>query len=65
MNKEFEICLEELCSKQNKIMVWLNDPAHNPTGLSMGYEGRAACLSSLVTSALNNEAIGHTMLIDS
>ncbi|MGY8745198.1 MAG: pyridoxal phosphate-dependent aminotransferase [Candidatus Poseidoniales archaeon] len=64
-DKEFEICLEELCSKQNKIMVWLNDPAHNPTGLSMGTEGRAAFLSSLVTSALNNEGIGHTLLIDS
>jgi aromatic-amino-acid transaminase len=46
-------------------MVWLNDPAHNPTGLSMGAEGRAACLSSFVTSALNNESIGHTLLIDS
>ena len=63
--EEFESQLEELCSKQDKIMVWLNDPAHNPTGLSMGEEGRAACLSSFVTSALNNEEIGHTLLIDS
>ncbi|NCF97195.1 MAG: aminotransferase class I/II-fold pyridoxal phosphate-dependent enzyme [Euryarchaeota archaeon] len=62
---EFEQSLEELCQKQDKIMVWLNDPAHNPTGLSMGAEGRAACLSSFVTSALNNESIGHTLLIDS
>jgi len=62
---EFEIKLEELCQKQDKIMVWLNDPAHNPTGLSMSDEGRAACLSSFVTSALNNESIGHTLLIDS
>jgi aromatic-amino-acid transaminase len=63
--EEFEQKLEELCQKQDKIMVWLNDPAHNPTGLSMGEEGRAACLSSFVTSALNNETIGHTLLIDS
>lgn len=62
---EFEIRLKELCSKQDKVMVWLNDPAHNPTGLSMGDEGRAACLSSFVTSALNNEKTGHTLLIDS
>jgi len=62
---EFEVKLEELCQKQDKIMVWLNDPAHNPTGLSMSDEGRAACLSSFVTSALNNESIGHTLLIDS
>jgi len=63
--EEFEQKLEELCQKQDKIMVWLNDPAHNPTGLSMGEEGRAACLSSFVTSALNNEIVGHTLLIDS
>ena len=62
---EFEMRLEELCTKQDKVMVWLNDPAHNPTGLSMGDEGRAACLSSFVTSALNNENIGHTLLLDS
>ena len=64
-NDEFESTLESLCQKQDKIMVWLNDPAHNPTGLSMGDEGRAACLSTFVTSALNNENIGHTLLIDS
>ena len=62
---EFEVQLDQLCSKQDKIMVWLNDPAHNPTGLSLGAEGRAACLSSFVTSALNNAEIGHTLLIDS
>ena len=62
---EFEDQLDQLCSKQDKIMVWLNDPAHNPTGLSLGVEGRAACLSSFVTSALNNAEIGHTLLIDS
>ena len=62
---EFEMRLEELCTKQDKVMVWLNDPAHNPTGLSMGDEGRAACLSSFVTSALKNENIGHTLLLDS
>jgi aromatic-amino-acid transaminase len=62
---EFETKLEEICSVQDKVMVWLNDPAHNPTGLSMGDEGRAACLSSFVTSAINNEEIGHTLLIDS
>ena len=64
-NDEFESRLENLCQNQDKVMVWLNDPAHNPTGLSMGGEGRAACLSTFVTSALNNENIGHTLLIDS
>lgn len=46
-------------------MVWLNDPAHNPTGLSMTPEGRFACLESFVDSALNNPGVGHTLLLDS
>ena len=62
--KEFEKTLDNLCSKQNKVMVWLNDPAHNPTGLSMTSDGRKACLESFVTSALRNEHVGHTLLID-
>ena len=62
---EFENKLAELCAKQNKVMVWLNDPAHNPTGLSMTPEGRSACLESFVDSALSNPEVGHTLLIDS
>jgi aromatic-amino-acid transaminase len=62
---EFENKLAELCANQNKVMVWLNDPAHNPTGLSMTPEGRSACLESFVDSALNNPEVGHTLLIDS
>ena len=62
---EFEEKLEMLCSKQSKVMVWLNDPAHNPTGLSMTPSGRMACLESFVDSAMNNPNVGHTLLIDS
>jgi aromatic-amino-acid transaminase len=62
---EFETQLADLVTKQDKIMVWLNDPAHNPTGLSMGPNGRAACLEAFVDSALLNENVGHTLLIDS
>ena len=64
-DKEFGESLASLCSSQDKVMVWLNDPAHNPTGLSMGDDGRTACLSTFVASALKNESIGHTLLIDS
>lgn len=64
-NDEFENRLKELCSTQDKVMVWLNDPAHNPTGLSMTAEGRSACLNSFANSAINNENVGHTLLIDS
>ncbi len=63
--EEFEVKLGELCSKQDKVMVWLNDPAHNPTGLSMSPEGRSVCLESFVDSALNYPDVGHTLLIDS
>ncbi len=63
--EEFESQLEMLCSKQNKVMVWLNDPAHNPTGLSMTPNGRSVCLNSFVNSAIKNEDVGHTLLIDS
>ena len=63
--EEFVEKLESLCSKQDKVMVWLNDPAHNPTGLSMTPEGRYSCLESFVDSALSNPGVGHTLLIDS
>ena len=63
--EEFQTQLDNLCSSQDKVMVWLNDPAHNPTGLSMTREGRSACLNSFVNSAIKNEKIGHTLLIDS
>ena len=61
---EFESSLAKLCDGQEKVLIWLNDPAHNPTGLSMTPEGRATCLESFVTSAIANENIGHTLLID-
>ena len=63
--EEFSSGLEELVKTQKKVMVWLNDPAHNPTGLSMSEQGRIACLETFVDSALNNENVGHTLLIDS
>ena len=63
--KEFSESLEQLCQKQSKVMVWLNDPAHNPTGLSMTENDRFECLNTFVDSAINNEKIGHTLLIDS
>ena len=62
---EFEAKLIKMCSNQDKVMVWLNDPAHNPTGLSMSIEGRFACLESFVDSALSNPTVGHTLLLDS
>ena len=57
--------LASLCSSQDKVMIWLNDPAHNPTGLSLTPEGRMAFLEAVMESASTNEHVGHTLLIDS
>jgi aromatic-amino-acid transaminase len=45
-------------------MTWLNDPAHNPTGLSLPAESRFALLNAFMESATRNEHVGHTLLID-
>lgn len=56
--------LAEMCQHQDKVMMWLNDPAHNPTGLSLTADGRMAMLGAVMESASVNENVGHTLLID-
>ena len=63
--KGFKNQLASLCSSQDKVMIWLNDPAHNPTGLSLTSEGRTAFLEAVMESASSNEHVGHTLLLDS
>lgn len=60
----FEQRLEELVSQQSTVMTWLNDPAHNPTGLSLPPESRFALLNAFMESATRHEFTGHTLLID-
>ncbi|MGB1499955.1 MAG: pyridoxal phosphate-dependent aminotransferase [Poseidonia sp.] len=60
----FEQRLEELVSQQSTVMTWLNDPAHNPTGLSLPPESRFALLNAFMESATRHEHTGHTLLID-
>jgi len=60
----FKSELEKLCQTQDKVMTWLNDPAHNPTGLSMTADGRMALLDAMMESATRNENVGHTLLLD-
>lgn len=60
----FKHRLSELCSIQDKVMMWVNDPAHNPTGLSLTPDGRMAMLEALMESASVNEKVGHTLLLD-
>ena len=56
--------LDELSNSQNRIMSWLNDPAHNPTGLSLSGEDRMSVLQTFSNAAMNNENVGFTLLID-
>ena len=60
----FAQALEQLVDRQDSVMTWLNDPAHNPTGLSLPPESRYALLTTFMDSALRNEHTGHTLLID-
>jgi len=61
---ELAVALEELVSTQSRVLSWLNDPAHNPTGLTLTREERAQTLDCFIKSAQANPSIGHTLLID-
>lgn len=60
----FSSSLNDLASTQTSVMAWLNDPAHNPTGLSLTSESRYALLNAFMESATRNEHVGHTLLLD-
>jgi len=60
----FSSALEALATTQRSVMTWLNDPAHNPTGLSLPPESRFALLNSFMESAARHSDVGHTLLID-
>ena len=63
-DEAFEASVEQLAKNQNTVMVWLNDPAHNPTGLTMTAEGRRAALDIMMASASKYPDVGHTLLLD-
>lgn len=60
----FQHALADLSSSQAQVLVWLNDPAHNPTGLSLQAEGRRDVLEAVVASALTCPDVGHSLMID-
>ena len=60
----FSAELEALATSQSTVMTWLNDPAHNPTGLTLPPESRFALLNAFMESATRHEHVGHTLLID-
>lgn len=62
--EEFTAALRSTVAEQSQLMVWLNDPAHNPTGLSLQPDSRADVLDAMVHSALEHPEVGHSLMID-
>ncbi|MEC8249141.1 MAG: aminotransferase class I/II-fold pyridoxal phosphate-dependent enzyme [Candidatus Thermoplasmatota archaeon] len=56
--------LTNLAKSQSKVMSWLNDPAHNPTGLSLTASERMGVLRAFANVAMEYEDVGFTLLID-
>jgi len=56
--------LASLARDQESVLMWLNDPAHNPTGLSLQSHDRRTLFDSVVGAALNHPSVGFTLLID-
>ncbi|MDP6900008.1 MAG: aminotransferase class I/II-fold pyridoxal phosphate-dependent enzyme [Candidatus Thalassarchaeaceae archaeon] len=56
--------LKQLLNEQNHVLSWLNDPAHNPTGMSLTAESRMIVLERFANSALANPSKGVTLFID-
>ncbi len=56
--------LTRLAQSQKRILIWLNDPAHNPTGLSLQASERRAMLEEVWEHALAYPEVGITLLID-
>ncbi|MEC8540995.1 MAG: aminotransferase class I/II-fold pyridoxal phosphate-dependent enzyme [Candidatus Thermoplasmatota archaeon] len=59
-----EAGLKNLAKSQSKVMSWLNDPAHNPTGLSLTADERMGVLQAFANVAMEHENVGFTLLID-
>ena len=56
--------LSSLAHDQASVLMWINDPAHNPTGLSLGSDDRQILLNSVVSAALDYPDVGFSLLID-
>ena len=56
--------LNQLIKEQDQILSWLNDPAHNPTGMSLTSESRMLVLERFSELAIKNPEKGVTLFID-
>ncbi|MDP6325885.1 MAG: pyridoxal phosphate-dependent aminotransferase, partial [Candidatus Thalassarchaeaceae archaeon] len=56
--------LGDVASSQERVLAWLNDPAHNPTGLSLDAEGRELVLDAFINCATKHPNKGVTLFLD-
>ena len=56
--------LDKHATKQGRILAWLNDPAHNPTGMSLNENEQRQVLSCFIDSANQHPEVGFTLLLD-
>ncbi|MAP42453.1 MAG: hypothetical protein CL981_01805 [Euryarchaeota archaeon] len=56
--------LNELVSNQGRVLAWLNDPAHNPTGMSLDSAERNDVMNCFLEAARANPEAGFTLLLD-
>ncbi len=59
-----EIELDAIASSQDRVLSWLNDPAHNPTGLSLDGDGRELVLDAFINCARRHPKVGITLFLD-
>jgi len=65
MIDSFNFELKILSKEQERTLIWLNDPAHNPTGRTFTPKARMDLLESIVNNASENPNKGYTFLVDS
>ncbi len=58
------IALRRLASSQRRVLGWINDPAHNPTGLSLDAAGRRLVLDAWLEAARHAPDIGFSLVLD-
>ncbi len=56
--------LELLAKTQRRVLGWLNDPAHNPTGLSLPPSGRDKILRAWIEAARRAPDTGFSLILD-
>ena len=64
MIESFNLKLNEVSENQEKTLIWLNDPAHNPTGRTFTPKIRMNLLECLIENANINPKKGYSFLID-